>query len=72
MFGIDWDGPMPAHLHDDSTSAIVIPETNCPLDSMDFEDLNVIIDPLADSVNYGIDLYEKTLDYVSSKLGTIL
>ena len=26
MFGIDWDGPMPARLHND-TSAVVVPET---------------------------------------------
>ena len=71
MFGIDWDGPMPARLCDD-TSTVVVPETICPLNSLAFEELNTIVDPLADSANFGIDLYEKTLDYVSSQLETVL
>ena len=28
--------------------------------------------PLSDTMNYGIDLYEKTLDFVSTKLNIIL
>jgi len=71
-FGIDWDGPMPPYLHDDDASAVVIPETNCPLDTFDYGELYHSVNPLADSVNYGIDLYERTLDFVSSKLETVL
>ena len=59
-FGIVWDGPMPARLHNDtSESAVVDLETIWPLNSSAFEELNTFVDPLADSANFSIDLYEK-------------
>jgi len=68
-YGIDWDGPVP---HDDSNDIVIVPETDCPLSVLDLDELNDEVSPLAETTNYGIDLYEKTLDFVSSKLNIIL
>ena len=71
-FGIDWEGPMP-HLDNEGISdAVVVPEIDCPLDSYAFDELDDVIQPLAETTNYGIDLYEKVLDFVSLKLGIVL
>lgn len=51
---------------------VFVPETDCPLDELDMDELDDIVLPLADTTNYGIDLYEKTLDFVSTKLDIII
>ena len=38
---------------------------------MEFEELIRIVPPLADSTLYGIDLYEKALDYVYKKVENV-
>lgn len=59
--------------HDDSgEEAVIIPETDVPLDALDLDELDDKISPLMETTNYGIDLYEKTLDFVSTKLNIIL
>ena len=70
-FGIDWDGPMP-HPDEGICETVVVPETECPLDSYSLDELDEMVTPLADTTNYGIDLYEKVLDFVSSKLDIVL
>jgi len=55
-FGIDWEGPMP---HPDNKDTVAVPEINCPLDLYVFDELDDVIQPLAETTNYGIDLYEK-------------
>jgi len=71
-FGIDWDGPMP-HPDDESIcETVVVPEMEFPLDSYSLDELDEMVAPLADTTNYGIDLYEKVLDFVSSKLDIVL
>ena len=78
-YGIDWDGPVPYdddndNVVDDSINcdSIVVPEIECPLDGLHLDKLNNEIPPLADTTNYGIDLYEKTLDYISYGLNILL
>ena len=51
---------------------MIIPETICPLNALDMDELDDEISPLAETTNYGIDLYEKTLDFISTKLNVIL
>jgi hypothetical protein len=63
-YGIDWDGPSNFISEDD----INIPETNSPLGSSDMDELNSFIQPLSHSNEYGIDLYQKTLQFISDKL----
>lgn len=69
QFGVDWEGPVPP---DDSDETVIVPETECPLTSADMEELQVAIPPLAQSAQYGMDLYEKTLQFVSYKIGVPL
>ena len=52
--------------------SVAIPEIECPLDELHLDELDDEISPLADTTNYGIDLYEKTLDFVSSRLNILL
>ena len=70
-YGIDWDGPVPYDDTDDCDS-VVVPEIECPLIESQLDELDDEISPLADTTNYGIDLYEKTLDFVSSRLNILL
>ena len=52
--------------------SVVIPEIECPLDEDFLCELGDEISPIGDSTNYGIDLYEKTLDFLSYKLDILL
>lgn len=66
LFGIDWDGPAPSmewgSLQESNTQGIIVPELIVPLP----EDFNLLssrlIDPLKESSNHGIDLYEQALE----------
>ena len=70
-FGIDWGGPVPVNnLQLDTT--VSIPETNCPLSAGDLQELHSVVAPLASSSEYGMDLYEQTLEFVGRKLGVVL
>lgn len=75
-YGIDWDGPTPHNINGGNNgedyNAVVIPEIECPLDVFHVDELDDEISPLEDSTNYGIDLYEKTLDFLSLKLNILL
>lgn len=63
-FGIDWDGPAPSVecLQESNTQGITIPELLVPFP----EDLNLLlshlINPLRESSNHGIDIYEQALE----------
>ena len=69
QFGIDWEGPSTASDEDD---CIVVPDTRNPLTNSDFEDLQASIPPLTPSNWYGIDLFEETKCFVSTKLRHIM
>ena len=69
-FGIDWGGPIP---HSDRNSdGITVPDTPTPLNRADMDELQRIVSPLHSSTNYGIDIYERALHFVSEKLGCTL
>ena len=59
-FGVDWDGPNV----EGNDAAIDVPETPCPLSLLQYEELMRLVPALAESTNYGIDLYEETLNFV--------
>ena len=63
QFGIDWEGPV--H-HPEGDSNVSVPETGCPADDRD--ELLTLLDPLADSPAYGIELFEQTLQFVLGKV----
>ena len=63
QYGVDWGGPVP---HGDTDEMICVPETSNPLSRVDMEELQLIsASPLGATVNYGIDLYERALLFVS-------
>ena len=70
-YGIDWDGPVP-YDNTDESDVVIVPEIECPLIEAHLDELDDEIIPLSDTMNYGIDLYEKTLDFVSSRLNILL
>ena len=63
-YGVDWEGPIPADEYEGSNNGEV-PETAVPicLDIIDFLDA---IDPLSYSDQYGIDLYIRLLNSITS------
>ena len=67
QFDVDWEGP----IHRETNETLSVPETLCPLSNADLEQLLVTIPPLSQSMQYGIDLYERTLQFVSHKLGML-
>ena len=52
--------------------SVAVPEIECPLDGTHLDELNDEISPLASTTNYGVDLYERTLDFISSRLNILL
>ena len=65
VYGIDWGGPVPI---EDLDSSVTVPETHCPLTACDMLELQCNVAPLASSTEYGVDLYTRTLQFVSRKL----
>ncbi len=68
--GIDWEGPIP-HAGD-AYEVVTVPKTECPLTSEEMEELQAVVPPLALSTQYGIDLYEKTLEFVAQEVNVVL
>ena len=60
-YGIDPDGPIPI-----SQESISVPQSTLRFSDADMQLLKHRIDPLGVSDNYGIDLYEQTLDFIST------
>ena len=57
-------GPVPCG----DLETVIVPETNCPLTTCDMQELQSVVLPLASSTEYGVDLYTRTLQFVSRKL----
>ena len=64
MYGVDWEGPMPV----DAAVQVDVPATQSPLTAIDYEMLRAEIDPLRNTTQYGIDIYEEVLSFVISKV----
>ena len=66
---MDWDSPIPVQeMREDE--GIVVPETIFPLSEMEFESLHRLINPLADSEFWGVDIYTHVLSYFEECLQT--
>ena len=61
IYGVDEDGPVPT---DDGNLAVAIPECSYTLSDADFALLQQTVDPLGSSDDYGIELYEQTLQFI--------
>lgn len=60
-YGIDIDGPVPDI---QSENLVVVPECINPLTLEDQELLEQLVDPLSNSDNYGIELYDRTVAFL--------
>lgn len=60
MYGIDWDGPLPPE-----QNSVEVPDTECPLRPGDYAALKDEVNPLDDTTVHGIDIYQKTLAFVT-------
>ena len=55
FYGIDKDGPIPSS----EFQQVVVPRNSIVLDYAQFTALQSAVDPLSDSNNYGIELYDR-------------
>ena len=60
-YGIDMEGPIPSQRR-----SIVVPEVPIRLSSENFALLQQAVNPLAPSEEFGIDLYEQVLQFMST------
>lgn len=61
-YGSDPDGPIPAI---DGTH-VQVPQSTLRFSDSDIADLQRVVDPCATSGNYGMDLYQSTLQFISN------
>ena len=62
-YGVDTDG---THLETDDQNEVVVPENTIKFSDEDVRALKAAVNPLGPSDNYGIDIYEQTLQYIST------
>ena len=60
-YGIDMEGPVPSQ-----GRSIVVPEVPIRLSSENFAHLQQAVNPFAPSDEFGIDLYEQVLQFMST------
>lgn len=49
-------------------NAIEVPDTKCPVSNSDYALLIREVSPLNDTTIHGIDLYERTIQFVTSRI----
>lgn len=62
-YGIDEDGLPPST---EDHSGVEVPEGGLSLESQQLTNLQQVVDPLRESNNYGIDIYEETLHFLTN------
>ena len=65
-YGIDPDGPLPVSDDDRDVEGVSVPETSLRFSDSDMTIIKQTIDPSGYSDNYGIDLYEQTVSFIST------
>lgn len=63
LYGVDWDGPLSPE-----ENAIEVPDTRSPVSNSDYALLIREVSPLNDTTIHGIDLYERTVQFVTSRI----
>lgn len=63
-YGIDWDGPLPQEYQD--ADQVDVPQSQCPLTEDQYDQLQSNVSPLAESSNYGIDLFLECVSFVEN------
>ena len=56
-FGVDYDSPLPS---------VQVPEIPCPLDDAAFNRMKTAVNPVEESLSYGIDIYARSLEIVDN------
>ena len=64
-YGVDPDGPVPVDDDDDDEGNITLPQNPLKFSSNYLAILHQQVNPLGSTSNYGIDLYEQTLNLLS-------
>lgn len=64
--GVDWDGPLAYYITCDS--GVEVPAVDIPLTSDELDMLCQEINPLAESTEYGMDIYMNCLQHVQRLL----
>jgi hypothetical protein len=62
LYGIDHDGPLVS----DVDNEVHIPQSSLRFFTRDIATLRGVVNPLSPSDNYGIDLYEQTVQYITT------
>ena len=62
MYGIDEDAPVPSN---SDASTVEVPDCAYQISDIDLASLKLAIDPLQQSNEYGIDIYERTLQFLN-------
>ena len=63
LYGADFEEDIIPH--DDLEDGVMIPTNRINLTDEQVEDLKRSVDPLADSDDYGLDIYQQTLDFLN-------
>ena len=63
-YGIDWDGPIV--VEEEDADQVIVPECGTLLTEEDYATLQEEVQPLADSQNYGIDLFHAAVSFVQN------
>ena len=61
-FGIDWNGPMVTQVQEQ----VNVPNTPCPLQDEDLEQLKTLVDPMLTCDDYGVVLYIAAREFVQN------
>ena len=64
MYGVDWEGPMAV----EETMQVEIPTTHLPLTEDDHEILRASINPLRNTTQHGMDIYQDVLFFVINRI----
>ncbi|XP_062500773.1 uncharacterized protein LOC134178008 [Corticium candelabrum] len=69
-YGVDWNGPATGDIDDEDTaSGVHLPDgVEIPLSEADYEELKRTVNPLADSNDFGVDLFITAAEFVASHL----
>ena len=65
-YGIDPEGPLPSAHLESTANDISVPSSRLKFSDVDLTALHQTVNPNAVSENYGIDLYERTLNFIAN------
>ena len=63
-YGTDHDGPLPST--EESVTSVPVPRSTLRFSEADVQMLKQVVDPCSVSENFGIDLYQQTLQFIST------